>query len=254
MDARFGARASRPAFERNPTMKMLKQTLCGALLGLSLAACGPMDEVEQESAGQSEAPLEAGCVSVDDTLMTTHACTHASNGADNVNVTASATRIATAPDISTRHKHYTLNLPSGAEGSVTFTPVAVTSGTSTVESISFYLSQNVAFTVVDTTTSATVSTLVSESVSETACSLTQARVYDLVVGREYILATGPATGNQVGVVPEYLFDNRDRFYRDQDGDGYGTNTPVYRYACEAPAGYVKQRFDCDDTNPAIFNC
>lgn len=252
MDASFGARASRPAFERNPTMKMLKQTLCGALLGLSLAACGPMDEAELEAAGQAEAPLEAGCVSVDDTLMTTHACTHSNNSADNVNVTASATRIATAPDISTTHKQYTLTLPSGAEGSVTFTPGAP-SGLG-VESIAFYLTQNVAFTVVDTTTSATVSALISESVAEASCALTQARVYDLVPGREYILATGPATGNQVRIVHENLYDNRDRFYRDQDGDGYGTNTPVYRYACEAPAGYVKQRFDCDDTNPAIFNC
>ncbi|MFY2559633.1 hypothetical protein ACN469_18505 [Corallococcus terminator] len=233
-------------------MKMLKQTLCGALLGLSLAACGPVDEAEQESAGQLEASLEAGCVSVDDTLMTTHACTHSNNSGDNVNVTASATRVATAPDISTTHKHYTLSLPSGAEGSVTFTPGSP-SGLA-VESIAFYLTQNVAFTVVDTTTSATVSALISESVSETGCALIQARVYDLVPGREYILATGPATGNQVRIVHENLYDNRDRFYRDQDGDGYGVNTPVYRFACEVNSGYSKTRFDCDDTNPAIFNC
>ncbi|WP_338863228.1 hypothetical protein [Myxococcus stipitatus] len=235
-------------------MKMLKQTLCGAVLALSLAACGPMDEAEFDALEQEGQPLEASCVSVDDTLMTTHACGHANNSADNVNVTASATRVDTAPDISPRHKHYTLLLPTGAEGSVTFTPAAVTSTTSTVESLSFYLSQNVAFTVVDTTTSATVSPLISESVSEASCPLTQARVYDLVVGREYILATGPASGNQVRIVPEYHYDSRDRFYRDQDGDGYGANSPVYRFACEPPAGYVKQRFDCDDTNPAIFNC
>ncbi|MCP3099747.1 hypothetical protein LZ198_12805 [Myxococcus sp. K15C18031901] len=229
--------------------------LTWTLLALSLAACGPLDETEQPLEEQeTEQALEAGCASVDATLMTTHACTHASNSADNVNVTTSATRVATAPDISARHQHYTLNLPSGAEGSVTYTPVAVTSGTSTVESISFYLSQNVAFAVVDTTTSAVVPALISESVSAASCSLTQARVYDLVVGRKYLLAAGPASGNQVGLVPEYLYDNRDRFYRDQDGDGYGTNTPVYRFACEAPTGYVKQRFDCDDTNPAIFNC
>ncbi|MCE9670886.1 hypothetical protein LY474_24055 [Myxococcus stipitatus] len=229
--------------------------LTWTLLALSLAACGPLEETEQEwEAGETEQALEAGCVSVDSTLMTTHACTHAGNAADNVNVTTSATRVATAPDVSARHLHYTLGLPAGAEGSVTYTPIAVTSTTSTVESIAFYLSRNVAFTVVDTTTSAVVPALISEGLSAASCSLTQARVYDLVVGREYILAVGPATGNQVGMVPEYLYDNRDRFYRDQDGDGYGTNTPVYRFACEAPSGYVKQRFDCDDTNPAIFNC
>ncbi|MBZ4396498.1 DUF859 domain-containing protein [Myxococcus sp. MISCRS1] len=234
-------------------MKMLKQTLCGALLGLSLAACGPTEDVEQESTGQAEQPLEAGCVSVDDTLMTTHACTHASNSGDNVNVTASATRVDTAPDISTQHKHYTLTLPAGAEGSVTFTPTNV-SGSGTVESVAFYVNKNVALTVVNATTSATVSPLINESVAETGCSLIKAQVYDLTPGTEYIVVSATASGNQVGIVPEYLYNNRDRYYRDQDGDGYGVNTPVYRFACEVNSGYSKTRFDCDDTNPAIFNC
>ncbi|GEN06764.1 hypothetical protein SAMN05443572_104606 [Myxococcus fulvus] len=235
-------------------MKMLKQTLCGALLGLSLAACGPTEDVEQESTGQAEQPLEAGCQSVDDTIMTEHTCLHANNSADNVNVTASATRVNTAPDISTSHKHYTLTLPAGAEGSVTYTPTARSTG-STVESVAFYLNKAVSLTVVDTVTGNPVSQLLTDtSVAQTGCSLIRANVYDLIVGREYIVVAGTHSSNQVGVVPEYLYDNRDRYYRDQDGDGYGVNTPVYRFACEVNSGYSKTRFDCDDTNPAIFNC
>lgn len=39
------------------------------------------------------------------------------------------------------------------------------------------------------------------------------------------------------------------FYRDADGDGFGTTTSVR--ACVAPAGYVINNMDCDDTAAAI---
>ncbi|MFO0682804.1 MAG: putative metal-binding motif-containing protein [Sandaracinus sp.] len=37
------------------------------------------------------------------------------------------------------------------------------------------------------------------------------------------------------------------FYRDADGDGYGSTSDV-RAACTAPAGYVRRGGDCDDTS------
>ena len=41
--------------------------------------------------------------------------------------------------------------------------------------------------------------------------------------------------------------------RDHDGDGRGSRTEV-RYFCDgdAPAGWVQNQFDCDDTNPAVY--
>jgi hypothetical protein len=40
------------------------------------------------------------------------------------------------------------------------------------------------------------------------------------------------------------------FYQDADGDGYG-NAAATSEACQAPAGYVSNRSDCDDSNPAV---
>jgi hypothetical protein len=41
------------------------------------------------------------------------------------------------------------------------------------------------------------------------------------------------------------------FYRDADGDGAG-NPAISVQACSAPAGYVSNSNDCDDTNPAVI--
>mgnify|MGYP006289018541 CR=1 FL=1 len=40
------------------------------------------------------------------------------------------------------------------------------------------------------------------------------------------------------------------FYEDSDGDTYG-NADASETACEAPAGYVEDDTDCDDTNPSV---
>jgi hypothetical protein len=229
-------------------MKPTKRNLWSALLGLSLAACGPTDEAELETYTQQEQELPANCTSVDDTDMTEHACIHYNNGADNVNVTASATRSTSAPSVSTKHKHYTITLPSGAEGSVTFVPAATVAG-DTVESISFYMTPSAAFTVL-TSGGATVTPGLDELITS-SCGFTKVVTYDLNVGSTYILAMGPVTGNQVRLVTEYLDDNRIRWYPDADSDTYGANTGSILTACEPPAGYVKRRFDCNDSNAGI---
>jgi hypothetical protein len=232
-------------------MKLTKRNLCGALLGLSLAACGPMDETELDMTSQQEQELPAGCTSVDDTSMTDHACIHYNNAADNVNVTASATRTVSAPAISTKHTHYTVALPAGAEGSVRFVPAATTAG-DTTESVSFYLSPSATFTLL-TSGGTTVAPGINETISS-GCGLSKVVTYDLTVGSTYILAMGPVAGNQVRVVPEYLDDNRVRWYRDADGDTYGASTGSVLTACEPASGYVNRRFDCNDNDPNIFNC
>jgi len=42
------------------------------------------------------------------------------------------------------------------------------------------------------------------------------------------------------------------WYRDADGDEHGTSSVASVIACAAPAGYVSNTGDCDDTNAAIF--
>jgi hypothetical protein len=43
---------------------------------------------------------------------------------------------------------------------------------------------------------------------------------------------------------------KNTYYRDADGDGYG-NPNVTTQACSAPAGYVSNSSDCDDSNAAV---
>jgi hypothetical protein len=51
-----------------------------------------------------------------------------------------------------------------------------------------------------------------------------------------------------GTIDEGLAQNI--YYRDADADGFG-NPAVFIQACAAPAGYVANSLDCDDTNSAI---
>ncbi|RYZ38719.1 MAG: hypothetical protein EOO71_22785 [Myxococcaceae bacterium] len=220
-------------------MMKTKRIALSALLSLGLVACGPMEEPESTFEAQDSQELEAGCTSLG-TGITTHACTHASNPTDHVSITASATRTTSAPAISTKHKAYDLALPSGAEGSVTYVPA-------TTGSYAFFRTQNVALTVVNGSTSATVASALTHTVSASGCSLVSVSVYDLTAGTTYILATGPATGNAITVVPEFLNDTRTRYYQDADGDGYGNNATSVYTACTPPSGYTTQRFDCNDT-------
>jgi hypothetical protein len=41
------------------------------------------------------------------------------------------------------------------------------------------------------------------------------------------------------------------YYRDADGDGYGTASDTKISNCTPPAGYVKDNTDCNDANAAI---
>jgi len=45
-------------------------------------------------------------------------------------------------------------------------------------------------------------------------------------------------------------DVQKTFYRDADGDGYGSNTETVQ-ACSAPQGYVTRSGDCNDTDPKV---
>ncbi len=53
-----------------------------------------------------------------------------------------------------------------------------------------------------------------------------------------------------GEVDGALATDQTEWYRDQDGDGFGTTGDTVM-ACEAPEGYVAVPGDCDDTNPAF---
>lgn len=221
-------------------MKKTMRLAWGALLGLGLVGCGPMEEQESPLA-QDEQSLEAGCTTLGSNINT-HACGHYNTAADHVARTASATRsTTTAPDISTTHKAYDIALPAGAEGSVKYTPTST-------GSVVFYRNNNAAFTVVNASTSATVAPALNNTPS--VCGLTYASVYDLTAGTTYILAAGPVAGNAITVVAEYLNDNRVRYYLDSDNDGYGGTTSVYT-ACVPPSGYITPRFDCNDANVSV---
>ncbi|HMA05357.1 MAG TPA: putative metal-binding motif-containing protein, partial [Methanomicrobiales archaeon] len=78
----------------------------------------------------------------------------------------------------------------------------------------------------------------------------------------YVANSGDCNDNDAGVNPaapdpcdgrdtncDGREENRHVYFRDQDGDGFGALPATL--ACSAPTGYVDDRKDCDDTNPAI---
>ncbi|HEX8441150.1 putative metal-binding motif-containing protein [Archangium sp.] len=223
-------------------MKMTMRNVCGALLGLSLVACGPAVEGE-ESVQELEQELEAGCTQLGSTI-TGHACTHANNSADLVAVTATSGLTSSTPDISTAHKFYSVTLPAGATGTVKYRP-------SLAGSWALYLTKNITVTVKDASGN-TVASALGHAVSATGCSLVKAVVFDLTsTTTDYRVDLGSATGDQVAMVLERLEDNRVRYYQDADGDAWG-NSSVSKYtACVPPSGYITQRFDCNDANASI---
>ncbi|WP_257463370.1 putative metal-binding motif-containing protein [Archangium lipolyticum] len=225
-------------------MKMTTRRVWSALLGLGLAACGPVDGTEPSLEMEAQA-LEAGCTSLG-SHINNNACQQAIIYADNVNVTASATRsTATAPDISTRYKTYTISMPANAEGSVKFT--AASTG-----SVVFYRTKYVPFTVVDSTTNTPVAAALTQPVSVLNCELVYASVYDLTAGNTYIVAIGPTEGNSLRVAALSLNEYRVRYYPDLDNDTYGANTGSIYTGCTPPPSYINsRRWDCDDSNASI---
>ncbi|XXF78763.1 putative metal-binding motif-containing protein [Myxococcaceae bacterium GXIMD 01537] len=225
-------------------MKTTMRNLTGALLGLSLAACGALDESGQGEAEQREQALEAGCTQLN-TSITSHTCAHANSPSDQLAVTASATRTfaGTTPNINTTHKYYTVTLPAGAEGTVKFVPPSTGSW-------AFFLDEAVAFTVLDASGN-TVASDLSHSVSQAGCALTTVSVHGLTSGNTYRLVLGTASGDTVGVSTERVEDYRVWYYQDADGDTWGNYSVSKRTACTPPAGYVTSYPDCNDANASI---
>ncbi len=221
-------------------MKMMMRNLCGALFGLSLAACGPAIEGE-EGFSQQEGSLEAGCTALG-SAITSHSCLHSTNSADHLSVTATSGLTAATPAINTSHKQYDVTLPAGAAGTVKFTPSAVGSW-------AFYLTQNTSITVKDGAGN-TLAAALTHSVS--GCALTKVVVFNLSsTSTAYQVTLGSVSGNQVGVVAERVEDFTALYYQDADGDTWGNNNVSVSTACVPPAGYVSRRYDCNDANASI---
>jgi hypothetical protein len=221
-------------------MKMTMRNICGALVGLSLAACGPGQEEERSSSWQEQS-LEAGCTALGASIST-HACVHSNNSADHLSVTATSGLTASTPGINTSHKQYDVTLPAGAAGTVKFQPA-------TAGSWAFFLTQNVSFTVKDGA-GTTLSAALTHSVS--GCSLTKVVVFNLPsTSTAYQVVLGSTPGNLVGVSAERVEDYAVRYYQDSDGDAWGNSSVSVLTACVPPASYITQRYDCNDTNASI---
>lgn len=219
-------------------MKTTMRHVCGALIGLALAACGPAIE-EEQSPSQQERTLEAGCTALGSSI-TSHACVHSANSADHLSITSTSGLSGSTPNINTAHKQYDVTLPSGAAGTVTFTPASTGSW-------AFFLTQSISFTVKSGGT--TLTSALGHSVS--GCALSQVVVYDLTGSSTYELILGSAPGNLVGVVAERVEDYRVRHYQDADADTWGNSSVSVLTACVPPAGYITRRFDCNDANASI---
>ncbi len=220
-------------------MKMTMRNVCGALLGLSLAACGPAVE-EEQGVSEQERMLEAGCTALGSSIIG-HSCVHSNNSADHLSVTATSGLTGSTPGINTAHKQYNVTLPSGAAGTVKFTPA-------TTGSWAFFLTQNVSVTVKNSGGTALASAL-SHSVS--GCALGQVVVFDLTGASTYEVILGSTASNLVGVVAERVEDYRTRYYQDADADTWGNSSVSLLTACVPPASYITRRFDCNDANASI---
>ncbi|WNG59835.1 hypothetical protein F0U59_37790 [Archangium gephyra] len=223
-------------------MKMTMRNVCGALVGLSLAACGPALE-EEQGTSQQEASLEAGCTELN-SHISSHSCLHSNNvGVDHISVTGTSGLTASTPGINTEHKQYNVTLPAGATGTVKFRPAYAGSW-------AFFRTQNNTISVKDGST--TLSPALTHTVSVSGCSLVTVTVFDLPsTTTDYQVDLGTASGNLVGVVAEHVEGHRIRYYQDLDNDTWG-NTSVSIYsACVPPSGYITRRYDCNDTNASI---
>jgi hypothetical protein len=176
--------------------------------------------------------------------LISHACFHATNGPFQT-VPASAVRDfpATTPNVNAVHTHFTVTLPGPAganEGTVKYRPERTGDW-------SILFNPHVPFTVLDPS-GAVVPIELAHAVS--GCSqLPRAIVVRLTAGVTYRFVLGPASVGSMGLVLEKLTDFETPYFRDADGDGYGTASNVFSTACAPPAGYVANDLDCNDSRP-----
>lgn len=227
-------------------MKMTMRNVCGAVLGMTLAACGPVSTSEEESFEQQEQTLEAGCTALGPQINS-HSCQHVSSG-PYAALTASATETfsGTSPNINTTHTYYTVTLPasgSSYKGTVKFVP-----GTS--GSWAFQLSQDIPVALKDSAGN-TLTAALSDPLNSSTCALTRAVVYNLTGGSTYRLVIGTASVSSVGVAAERVEDYRVYYFKDQDADTYGNPNDFKLTACTPPTGYVTNDTDCNDANASI---
>jgi hypothetical protein len=227
-------------------MKMTMRSIWSAVLGMTLAACGPTSAPEEAEPGQQGQSLEAGCTALGPSINE-HTCEHATLG-PYLSVTASATESfsSTTPNINATHTHYTVTLPgsgSSYTGTVKFVPGR--SG-----SWAFYVTQDIPLSLKDSNGN-TLSAALTDPLNSSTCSLTKAVVYNLTKDLTYRLTLGASTVSTVGVAAERVEDYRVYYFQDADADGYG-NTNVFKLtACTPPANYVTDDTDCNDANASV---
>src|SRR5512142_2873331 len=67
----------------------------------------------------------------------------------------------------------------------------------------------------------------------------------------FLAACMAAAGASAAEDPIFVDDfDGPRWYQDADGDGYG-NLSVFVHSASAPSGYVANRRDCNDADPAV---
>jgi hypothetical protein len=227
-------------------MKMMKRNVWGAVLGLTLAACGPVSTTEERALEQQEQALEAGCTALGPEMLE-HSCEHVVNGPF-ASVTASSTEnfSSTSPHINNTHTYNTVTLPGSGgtyQGTVKFVPGK--SG-----AWAFMLSVDLPVTVKDSNGN-TLTAALTDSLDGSTCALTKAVVYDLTKSATYRVIFGPTTVSTVGVAAERVEDYRVYYFQDADSDTYGNPNVFKLTACVPPAGYVTDDTDCDDANASI---
>ncbi|WP_224246268.1 hypothetical protein [Hyalangium gracile] len=232
-------------------MKMKTRNSWAAALGLALAACGPIESMEetQAPAQEEQGLMEAGCTALGPVVIG-HACGHINNGPyASVTATSSSTD-PSMPGINTTHTAYTVTLPgsgSSYTGTVKFVPNRTNSAWA------FFVSSNITVVLKDASgNTVTQAFSAPQAISQSGCGLSQVVVYNnLTKDATYRLTLGPSTSSTVQVIPERVEDNRVYYFQDADGDGYGNTNVFSLTACTPPTGYVLDDTDCNDSNPAI---
>jgi hypothetical protein len=227
-------------------MKMTMRTALGAVLGMTLAACGPTSAHEEAENERQAQGLEAGCTALGPSILE-HSCEHATLGPFG-SVTASATDsfTSTSPNINSTHTYYTVTLPASGSsytGTVKFVP-------GRAGSWAFFLSEDISITVKDSSGN-TLTAALTDGLSGSTCALTKAVVYNLSKNATYRVTFGPASTSTVGVSVERVEDYRVYYFQDADSDSYGNTNAFTLTACTPPTGYVTDDTDCNDAAASI---